>query len=315
MEVQFVKSYKKSNNKIIKNKTLSLPSLSISNDKIIELIKSDKPFYISRLGGVETYYAFTWDIFNKTSFDNGGFIHQLQNNAGIYYPINNKNDLLKFMVRYAEQYGEAIQKSDILACFDNLCYTSQLYYTVKYNISSIDNSCLFIPNLISQNITPWSYYLKEKTILIISPFVDSFKKQKNNHFRYFKNNKPLFHKNQKFIYYKCYNTAAGNDIHNDWIETLTLMKKDIKEIDFDIALLACGGYGLLLCQYIRDELNKSSIYCGGIMQLMFGVIGERWITDKDNKINTENVNIDNFIKPSKKERPNNYKVIENGCYW
>ena len=111
MEVQFVKSYKKSNNKIIKNKTLSLPSLSISNDKIIELIKSDKPFYISRLGGVETYYAFTWDIFNKTSFDNGGFIHQLQNNAGIYFPINNKNDLLKFMVRYAEQYGEAIQKS------------------------------------------------------------------------------------------------------------------------------------------------------------------------------------------------------------
>ena len=90
-----------------------MPSLSVSNDKIIELIKSDKPFYISRLGGVETYYAFTWDIFNKTSFDNGGFIHQLQNNAGIYFPINNKNDLLKFMVKYAEQYGEAIQKSDI----------------------------------------------------------------------------------------------------------------------------------------------------------------------------------------------------------
>ena len=67
MEVQFVKSYKKSNNKLLRNKTLSLPSLSVSNDKIIELIKSDKPFYISRLGGVETYYAFTWDIFNKTS--------------------------------------------------------------------------------------------------------------------------------------------------------------------------------------------------------------------------------------------------------
>ena len=48
MEVQFVKSYKKSNDKIILNKTLSLPSLSVSNDKIIELIKSDKPFYISR---------------------------------------------------------------------------------------------------------------------------------------------------------------------------------------------------------------------------------------------------------------------------
>ena len=315
MEAQFIKSYKKSNNKTILNKTLSLPSLSVSNDKIIKLIESNRPFYVSRQGGVETYYAFTWDIFNKTSFDNGGFIHQLQNNAGIYFPINNKNNLLKFMVTYAEKYGDAIQKSDILTCFNYLCRTSQLYYTTQYNIPYIDNNCLFIPNLIRQKITPWSYYLKEKTILIISPFVDSFKQQKNNNFQYFKNNKPLFDENQNFIYYKCYNTAAGNYIHNDWIETLTLMKKEIKKLNFDIALLACGGYGLLLCQYIRDELNKSAIYCGGIMQLMFGVIGERWISDEKNKINTKNVNIDDFIKPSKKETPNNYKVIENGCYW
>ena len=190
MEAQFIKSYKKSNNKTILNKTLSLPSLSVSNDKIIKLIESNRPFYVSRLGGVETYYAFTWDIFNKTSFDNGGFIHQLQNNAGIYFPINNKNNLLKFMVTYAEKYGDAIQKSDILTCFNYLCRTSQLYYTTQYNIPYIDNNCLFIPNLIRQKITPWSYYLKEKTILIISPFVDSFKQQKNNNFQYFKNNKP-----------------------------------------------------------------------------------------------------------------------------
>tara|TARA_Y100000816_G_C25931047_1_gene485506 strand:- start:176 stop:343 length:168 start_codon:yes stop_codon:yes gene_type:complete len=49
--------------------------------------------------------------------------------------------------------------------------------------------------------------------------------------------------------------------------------------------------------------------------IYLGVIGERWVNDEKNKINTKNVNIDDFIKPSKKETPNNYKTIENGCYW
>ena len=48
-------------------------------------------------------------------------------------------------------------------------------------------------------------------------------------------------------------------------------------MDFDIALLGCGCYGHPLCDFIRNELNKSAIYIGGGLQLLFGVMGGRWI--------------------------------------
>ena len=53
------------------------------------------------------------------------------------------------------------------------------------------------------------------------------------------------------------------------------MCEDIKYINFDIALLGCGGYGLPLCHFIKTKLNKSAIYIGGGLQLLFGVFGGR----------------------------------------
>ena len=52
-------------------------------------------------------------------------------------------------------------------------------------------------------------------------------------------------------------------------------------MDFDIALLGCGCYGHPLCDFIRNELNKSAIYVGGGLQLLFGVMGKRWLERQD----------------------------------
>ena len=58
------------------------------------------------------------------------------------------------------------------------------------------------------------------------------------------------------------------------------MKKDLTDInkafDFDIALVSCGGFGMLVSDFIFTTLNKSAIYVGGSLQLYFGIIGNRW---------------------------------------
>ena len=92
------------------------------------------------------------------------------------------------------------------------------------------------------------------------------------------------------------------------------MCQDIKNIDFDIALLGCGGYGLPLCHYIKTELNKSAIYIGGGLQLLFGVFGQRWETSEFWKKIIEE-NDCKFIKPSGDEICKNSNTIENNCYW
>ena len=141
------------------------------------------------------------------------------------------------------------------------------------------------------------------------------KKQRENNFRIFKKpEQQIFLADQQLLFYKSFQTAAGNYIHKNWFETYKIMCNDISKIDFDIALLGCGGYGLPLCNYIRHDLQKSAIYVGGGLQLLFGIMGRRWenipmwkkiINENDTK----------FIRPSKEEQPPNNTRIEGGCYW
>jgi hypothetical protein len=92
------------------------------------------------------------------------------------------------------------------------------------------------------------------------------------------------------------------------------MCDDIQKLDFDIALLSCGGYGMPLCNFIKNNLKKSAIYVGGGLQLLFGVIGQRWLTHPVIlKIIEENQ--PKFIRPSGDEIVINNGIVELGCYW
>ena len=282
-------------------------SLVESNNKIIELIQSNKPFYITRLGDHESVISIQYMIYKKVNTDLLKMNNSLYN-AGIY----SKNDLSKIEL-YCKLYNQSVIESNYLASFENLYVENQNFYKNNFNVNQIHSKSLEPFYVLDKNITPWSHHLKNKKILIIHPFVDSFKKQLNNNFQIFKDKK-LFDENQQFVFYKTYQTIAGNHIHNDWYETFTLMCQDIKNIDFDIALLGCGGYGLPLCHYIKTELNKSAIYIGGGLQLLFGVFGQRWETSEFWKKIIEE-NDCKFIKPSGDEICKNSNTIENNCYW
>ena len=134
-------------------------------------------------------------------------------------------------------------------------------------------------------------------------------------FKIFKDpNKKIFLDGQEFIFYKTYQTSAGNHIHKNWLETCKLMTNDINKLDFDIALLGCGGYGLPLCEFIKSKMNKSAIYIGGGLQLLFGVMGKRWESEpRWQKIIRENNS--KFIRPSNSEILKNNHLVEEGCYW
>jgi hypothetical protein len=294
-------------------KESTIKNIKESNNYIIQLITQGNVFSIIRLGlGGETYKTFDYITTGNMDLK---YLHPQDYslyNAGIY---TKNNDLSKIKL-FLSAYNNAIKNTDCLASFkDSNIENIQNYFSNIYNLPKIHSRSLEPFYSIMENQKPWTHYLHGKKVLIINPFVESFKKQMNNNFKIFKDEeKKIFLDGQDFIYYKCYQTIAGNYIHNDWFETFQLMCKDIKELDFDIALLGCGGYGLPLCNYIKSKLNKSSIYIGGGLQLLFGVMGNRWenndfwkeiIKDNDCK----------FIKPSIEELCVNANTIENGCYW
>ena len=282
-------------------------SLSESNDYIINLLSLNKKFMITRVGvGNETNLAFFTDTLQ--SIDTKMLV-SLSNNAGIY------NITPDNLLKYAELYIKAIKESNALATFNNTMIVQQEHFINNYKLDVLYSRVLEPFYCCLENIKPWTQHLQGKKVLIVNPFVKSFKKQLKEGFQIFKDpDKKLFMDNQEFVFYKSYNTAAGNSIHKDWEETYDIMCKDISKLDFDIALLGCGGYGLPLCNFIYKEMNKSAIYVGGGLQLLFGVMGKRW-DDIQMWMDIIKENDSKFIRPSINEQLPNKQRIEGGCYW
>ena len=85
----------------------------------------------------------------------------------------------------------------------------------------------------------------------------------------------------------------------------------ISKIDFDIALVGCGAYGYLLANAIKS-MGKSVVQTCGCTQMIFGVLGKRWMEDE--QLMKEVVN-DYWIRPSGDEIISKMSNVEDGCYW
>ena len=110
----------------------------------------------------------------KTNKINENYLHPNVNLNGIY---SKTNEIEKFK-KYCELYNEAIINTDFLACFvlDNNYITNiQNDYSIKYNLS-VGHSRVIEPfYLLMENEIPWTHYLVNKKVLIVNPFVESFK--------------------------------------------------------------------------------------------------------------------------------------------
>ena len=87
--------------------------------------------------------------------------------------------------------------------------------------------------------------------------------------------------------------------------------EEIQQTTFDVALVAAGGYGMLISDFMYTKMKKSVLYIGGALQLFFGVIGKRWF---DNKEILKIMN-DRWVRPCATDKPPQHTKVEKGCYW
>jgi hypothetical protein len=150
--------------------------------------------------------------------------------------------------------------------------------------------------------------MNNKKVLVISSFDGLVKKQyESGNLKKIYDNFPNIIQLETIKFPYCYH---NNGPHNNYFETLDIIFEEIKGIDFDIAILGCGAYGHMLSHKIDTELNKDAIYVGGSIQTLFGIISSR--EKQHGKIKSNEYWISDI--PSE-YRPDNYQLIENGCYW
>lgn len=93
-------------------------------------------------------------------------------------------------------------------------------------------------------------------MLVVHPFANLIKEQYIHREKLFKSSNILPKMDLKV--YQAVQSMNGNPEFASWFMALEKMEYDISKIDFDVALLGCGAYGMPLGAFIKSELKKLS---------------------------------------------------------
>ena len=160
---------------------------------------------------------------------------------------------------------------------------------------------------------PWTRVLEGKKVLVVHPFTESIKYQYENNRTRIWDDTNVLPEFEELITLKAIQSIADakNQPYADWFCALKYMENEISKIDFDIALIGCGAYGMCLASHVK-RMGKIAIHLAGWTQMLFGVYGKRWTEDQPEYSRFINKY---WIRPNKNEYPIGAEKVEGGCYW
>ena len=278
-------------------KNIPMYDLRYGNDPIADSIINKTPFLCGKIGGTEGFVLRTIEFDDKKRFEKA--CEQLCQCAG-FFP----NSLDK-MIQFADLMRETLTCVDMMEEYDKPC---EDYFIKKYckQLKGFYKCMLYM-----NEGKPWTSVLKGKRVLVIHPFEHSIRKQYENRKLLFDDPEAL--PDFELLTIKAVQTIADakDERFQDWFEALEYMCREVDKIDFDVALIGCGAYGLPLGAYIKNKKGKVAIHAGGTTQLFFGISGNRW----NNNPRFKTVINKYWVSPSDEERPEGLGTVENGCYW
>lgn len=309
------------------NKRFNAPECEMdrqkANDLIYDLLISDRPCMISRFGtgeiGIIVNYLSVHNPKNvfKRSLDyitdNKGLpwwdklvYRSMHLNAGIF-PKS-----IETLEGFSKRYLDDIPEIDLLGSFN----ATEKLMPLRNDVVNVHLECLY-PFFVDR---PWTRALKGKKVLIVHPFVETIQHQHENHNLLFEN-KDVY-PNYNLITFKAVQSNAGAEVpFKDWFEALKYMEDEISKIDFDIAIIGCGAYGLPIAAHVK-RLGKKAIHLGGGSQLLFGIKGKRWDDNAYHwpdlpQLDTNYSRLYNeyWIRPNSSETPKAATKVEGACYW
>ena len=216
---------------------------------------------------------------------------------------------------YSDLYCKALQNAEIIGGWeiygpqyphikDSYDYLRKKYKQKKF----FWNAAFDVYNYI--HTLPWTLSLQGKRLLIVSAFEKSIQEKL-----------PYLSKIYGIdLFPGCTITTIqspqthGQGMCREFHEELTEFchTLDERKDTYDVALVSCGGYSNLICNHIYEHNGKSAICVGGVLQMYFGIFGERWMqTTKDIMTLYKN---DYWSRPTDMEKPMNYQSIEGGYY-
>ncbi len=281
----------------------SLMSTEETNEFIYKKLKSGDPFMAARYGGSENDVIASFIINRKlgTPISKSKF-NYLCSLSG-FFP----NDIA-LLPKFVDVMEKSAEQADLLALWN--------WFLEDYIVDSFSPNASFT-SLGSlepwHSEIPWSMALEGKRVLVIHPFEESIKAQYLRREKLFPNSNVL--PDFKLITLKAVQSLVDNKPagYATWFDALESMISQIREIDFDIAIIGCGAYGFPLAAEVK-RMNKQAIHLAGATQLLFGIKGKRWESGNYKPI-YEKIFNEYWIRPLENEKPAKAENVEGACYW
>ena len=243
----------------------------------------------------------------------------MKNNAGILLTSNES------VAKYSSMYLKAFQNCEIYTGWNvqgtYIDHIAESQHILKNSLNELPsthqmiwNAALDIFHYISGGQTPWTWALRGKRILIVSPFKETINEQLGVRDKIWGDTGIDLFPECSFIMIQPPMTQAQEDSREFDVELDEFYARlDLVKGLYDVALVSGGGYGNLICNYIYGNHNQSAIYVGGVLQMYFGILGNRWLQERSD-ILLMYMN-QYWQRPKPIERPKGFGNVENACYW
>jgi hypothetical protein len=273
-----------------------------TNELIVNLIESGKPFMAGRIGANELSSIKMFDFQYKSKYDKQ--LHFLSCGAG-FFPATPEAGRCFTTVMLS-----LIPQADLMAVWQMPFYG---YYLRRY--ASPDVRLLYLTDFEPwfQPSAPWSAALKGKKVLVIHPFAKIIEQQYQKRESIFPGTDILPEFELKTLQAVQTIAGAADDRFATWFDALDWMEQEAMKIKFDVAIIGCGAYGFPLAARLKMA-GKQAIHLAGATQLLFGIRGRRWDSNPYYRYVQRFFN-DSWIHPPAADRPENVAQVENACYW
>ncbi len=315
--IKVLKAIRKSY-RVVFNKTPELRNWKLfsnkeySNNLIFELLISDEPCMISRIGSTEMLciknHLGVEGKVNKSvkNYITGNeapwwwedsTLVQMKQWSG-FFPSE-----VKKLQQFSELMLQDVKEIDLLGAWlnDEIDLKSELINAKRVVLEDLEPFF---------SLKPWTKALAGKKVLVVHPFSEDIESQYKKRELLFEDNLlPEFE--LKTI--KAVQSIAGEKTQfNDWFAALDSMKAQIDVTDYDVCIIGCGAYGLPLAAHVK-RAGKKAVHLGGVTQLLFGIKGSRW----EEYIVCPYMNLFNehWVRPGESAKPKNSEQVEGGCYW
>jgi len=298
-----------------------IKNFSEANQLIGEKLRTGSPFSCLRIDNTAGYVCHSFhkkeapsnQFYNENAMIEAGVTPNIQYYSDVVIPetmeIMKKCDILGF-VDIAEQIRN---DASFLEKFGNK--------PMFFDYMVMDPGGLLGISPSGAVDVPWTQYLKDKKVIVLSSHANSIKHQ-------WKNIDSIWGKNREKIapfelvdvirtpYHPAIDDRQYANCHN-FMDLVEITKRRIDQYDYDVLLTGITTQSPFYAQHAK-EMGKIGIQTGATIQIFFGVVGKRWLGNTLYAPWRSMFN-ENWIFPLDSDKPQKKQQIDNlefaFAYW